>query len=333
MALRFMDGFDHCATADIGKKWTAAGGATISAGNGRRATACLRHPGGTDTMLTLDNQPTWILGWAGRWGQTNAFIPVITLTDGGAKQIDLVFSSDSKLYIRRGGSTILGSSSVAFAPNVYYYVEWKVTIANSILANTCVLRANGTECLTLAAGTDTQATANASANGLSLAGHGSVLDYDDLYLCDGTGGAPYNDFLGDCRVDTLLPNAEGSTQQWTPSTPGTHYTLVDETAPTTTDYVSSVTPTHRELFGMQDLTVQTGTIYGVQLGLAVQKSDAGARSIKGVIRSGASEMGSADTALSTGQLYLLQVQAIDPATGGLWNEGAVNNLQVGAEVV
>ena len=48
-----------------------------------------------------------------------------------------------------------------------------------------------------------------------------TLDIDDLYICDGTGSAPHNTFLGDCRVDTLLPTADGTAQQWTPST-GTH---------------------------------------------------------------------------------------------------------------
>ena len=69
----------------------------------------------------------------------------------------------------------------------------------------------------------------------------------------------------------------------------THYTLVDDAAPNTTDYVSSATVGQRDTYGMQDLTAATGTIYGVQLNLAALKSDAGARSIKPLVLSGASE--------------------------------------------
>ena len=83
---------------------------------------------------------------------------------------------------------------------------------------------------------------------------------------------------------------------------------------------------------MQDLTAVTGTIYGVQLNLAALKSDAGARSIKPLLLSGAFEALGTATALSTSQTYTRHVQTTDPVTAAAWTESAVNSMQAGAEV-
>lgn len=338
MALRFMDGFDSYATADIAKKWTSVGNVpAIIAGTGRRGTAALRFQSSDYVGKTLDAQATWILGaavWFSAFPGTNR--NVFYLFDASSLQAEIRLNADGTLSMTSNGTTITGgTSSFALSLSTYYYLEWMVTIANSVAANTCTLRVNGVDRITLPAGSDLQQTANASANNFRM-GPGAAITglwyMDDVYCCDGTGSAPHNTFLGDCRVDTLFPNAEGSPQQWTPSAAAAHSTLVDEAAPNTTDYVSSSTPTQRELFGLQDLSVVTGTIYGVQLALAALKSDAGARSITGVVRSGASEAVGASVALSTSQLYTLQVQTTDPATSAAWTEAGVNSVQVGAEV-
>jgi len=82
---------------------------------------------------------------------------------------------------------------------------------------------------------------------------------------------------------------------------------------------------------MQDLTAATGTIYGAQLNLAALKSDAGARSIKSLIKSGSSEVLGSAIALNTSQLYTLQMQVTDPATSAAWTEAGINSVTCGAE--
>lgn len=347
MALRFMDGFDHYATADLGKRWQVvsgtAGSVAINGGTGRRSTASARFTsasgaGGGPTVLVLNfaAQATWIFGCA---IQPSAYPTVeqilLELYDASNTQIDVRLQTSGLLTITRGG-TLLGTSSTGLATGIYTYLEWATTIHNT--TGSTSLRFNGASVLTLTT-LDTQATANATATtvrfGLATRWGGATpptVDFDDVYLCDGTGSAPHNTFLGDCRVDTLLPASDGTHQQWTPSTPGTHYTLVDETAPNTTDYVSSSTVGQRDTYSMQDLTAVTGTIYAVQIALAALKSDAGARSIKPLLLSAASEALGAATALATGQTYTLHQQATDPATGAAWTESAVNAMQCGAEV-
>lgn len=345
MSLRFLDSFDHYVTADLGKKWGTSFGTSgtmvIQAGAGRRGTSSLRFTsmngtGGTQAVVikAFENQTTWILGFSFFF----TVIPAATsnicqFMDGSTTQVDMQFTSSGTIQPARGGAIIAGAST-ALSANVSYYLEFAVTIHPT--AGSVIIRANGTTIYS-ATNVNTRNTANTWANTLWLGasaawGRTSVVDFDDVYICDGAGAAPFNTFLGDCRVDTLLPNSDGTSQQWTPSTPGTHYTLVDETPPNTTDYVASSTVGHRDTYGMQDLAAMTGTIYGVQLNLAALKNDAGARSIKPLLLSGASEALGAATGLGTSLAYTLHVQTTDPATGVAWTESAVNAMQAGAEV-
>lgn len=338
MSLRFCDSFDHYATADLLKKYTSTNGSpTIQAGSGRRSTASLRCPLNANAFvaLTLDAQSTWIVGCALRFSALPvAEAPLIGLYDAAAAlQCDVRMTTAGLLSVTRNG-TSLGVSSSALSPGTDSYLELRAVIHTTTGAMEA--RVNGVAWVALT-NVNTQAQASASASHIRLgvlqfAQAGQTADFDDLYICDGTGSAPHNTFLGDCRVDTLLPTSDGTSQQWTPSTPGTHYTLVDDSTPNTTDYVASQTVGHRETYGMQDLSAVTGTIYGVQVALAALKSDAGARSVKPLLLSGASEGLGTTAALSTSQTYTRHLQTTDPATGVAWTESAINAMQAGAEV-
>jgi hypothetical protein len=50
------------------------------------------------------------------------------------------------------------------------------------------------------------------------------------------------------------------------------------------------------------------------------------------VKSGATEVGGADTALPTSYAWLNRVDAVDPNTAAAWTAAAVNALQVGPKV-
>jgi len=212
----------------------------------------------------------------------------------------------------------------------------KVTIADSIGANTCKVRANGVDIITVAAGQDLKNTANATASQVSLGHHGTsggaTPTYDDLYICDGTGGTN-NDFLGDCRVDTLYPTSDGNYSQFTPSTGSSHFALVDETTPNTTDYNDGATVGDRDSYGMGNLAALTSqTVYGVQVNAAIVKDDAGAKSAATFVRSSATDGDGAGVALGTSQAYVSQVFETNPNGSVAWTETTVNAMEAGVKV-
>lgn len=338
MALLFMDSFDHYATADLTKKWTSITSTpSINASGGRRNGGAL--VGGTARYVskTFSAESSFIVGFAVNPSVLTAGA-YVQLVDAGTVQCSLSLNADGTLAVVRGTSTALtsGTSTLALATGSWYYIEWKVTIADSIAANSCKVRVNGVDWITVATGQDTKQSANATANSInfgSVSGTQQSTAFDDFYLINQSGSAPLNDFLGDCRIDTIYPSSDGNYTDFTPSTGTSHFALVDETAPNTTDYNSSSTVNQRDSYGLQDLAALTSqTIYGVQVNAAILKDDAGSRSVAPFVRHGGANADGTGVALSTSQTYVSSAFVINPSTGSAWTEAQINAMEAGVLV-
>lgn len=337
MSLIFLDGFDHYAAADITKKWTAQSGSTLSIGTaGRRLSGQLRTGLQSFITKTFPATSSWVIGFAySVTALPSAVVTVATLLDSGTVQCDLRLNPDGTLSVTRGGTAVTGgASTVALAAGAYYYIEWKVTIADAIAAGSCKVRVNAVETISVAAGQDLKSSANAYATQVRIGSSTSATitaDYDDLYICDQS-GATNNDFLGDCRIDTQFPNADGATNNFVTSSGTTHYTLVDEATPNTTDYVDSATVGDRDLYEFSNLTpLSASTVYGVQVSTAANKDDAGSRSVAVTARSGGVNVDGTTQALSTSQLYLSSIFETD-STSAQWTQSSVDAAQFGIKV-
>jgi hypothetical protein len=340
MALRFIDSFDHLVTADLAAKYTSMAACTISAGTGRHSSASLRSTNAAGLCTqTLDAQATWIVGFAVKASALpSANMRLHSLLDGGTVQCELWLNTDGTLELRRFNNAVTGGlSSNALSTNTWYYLEYKATIADSIGANTAQIRVNGVVWATVATGQDLKNTANASANQVRLgpaASNAVTLDFDDYYVLDGTGAGPHNDYLGDCRVDCVLPSADGTYATWTPSTGTDHYAVVDESSPNSTDYLSDGSVGERDTHAFTDLpSLPSATIYGAQLNLYCAKDDAGSRSVAACCKSGGTTATGATQALSTSYKYYQQLYVEDPDTPGTpWTEAGLNAAEFGVEV-
>lgn len=342
MSLRFIDSFDHYATGDLGEKWTQNSFCALGSGNGRRSTNGMRQSSYNSWLkLTLDQQPTWILGCAMRITAYPTTTPagLLEWRDETALQGSIVIHPTGIWSYRRGATDVGSPSSATMALNTYTYIE--IRISFHATAGVVQVRLNGTLILDLS-GIATQFTSHASADELRLGNHGDSMarsfgtqDIDDVYLCDGTGSVN-NAFLGDCRVDVITPTGDGSHSAWTPSSGTTHSTLVDETTPNDdTDYLSTSTAGARESHALGNVPSLTGLVVaGVQQCLSARKDDAGTRQVKGLLKSGATtQAGSVTHTLTTSYRYYCQITETDPATGSPWTESAVNALEAGMENV
>jgi hypothetical protein len=343
-ALRFIDSFDHYVTADMTEKWTANDFCAINATNGRRGTGCMRHSSfGSFLTLTLDNQAIWVVGVALRITALPASgVAIIQWRDSTTVQADLRIEPTGLLTMYRGGigGTLLGTSTAVVTVGIYNYFEFSVRVHQTL--GEAHARLNGTTVLSLT-NINTQQSANAYAQNVRL---GNIVvnqnsamgtqDYDDVYICDGTGSTPTNTFLGDCRVDVLLPSADGSNSAWTPSTGTTHSTLVDETVPNDdTDYLSTSTSAARDAHALTDLpALPTPTIFGIQHCLNARKDDAGTRQVRSLLKSGVTtQAGSKLQTLAIAYAYYTEIWPTDPATGTAWTVAGVNALEAGVELV
>lgn len=341
MALLFMDGFDHYATADLAKKYASVGStSSVQSAAGRRGGGALRCTSSSPSVTkTLAASSSWVIGFALSVsifpGSASA---IAALLDAGTIQCSLMVNPDGTLSVVRGASTAVtgGTSVAALSVGAFAYIEWKVTIADSISSGTCKVRINGVEVINVTTGQDLKSTANTTANQVRVGSASSLSvaqhDFDDLYVCDQS-GSNNNDFLGDVRVDTLFPTADGNYSQFTPSTGTDHYVLVDEATPNTTDHNDGANVSDRDSYALGNLAALVSqTVYGVQVNAACLKDDAGAKSASTFVRSSSTNGDGASVALSTSQAYISQVYETDPNGAVAWTETTVNAMEAGVRV-
>lgn len=338
MALRFMDSFDHYALAELSTKWGSTSESFISLPSGRNGSCINFNSLNSFARKTFsDSQATWIVGFAYKQTSVAENSEVVFLEDSGTVHISLGSLIGGQMRVRRGvGGTILGTTAGAvLTGGSWHYVELKVTISDA--SGVVVLRVDGATHLNLSS-QDTRNGANATANALRLGGTGSnnvdQWAFDDLYVCDGTGSAPTNDFLGDSRVEVILPNGNGNSSQFDGSDGNStdNYLLVDETSPDEeTTYVESPDVGDKDTYAYGNLATASGTVYGIQPIPRLRKTDAGVRSAVSVARLSGTEVDSAANSLSSAYIYYPDIRETKPG-GGSWTVSDVNSSEFGIKV-
>ena len=160
---------------------------------------------------------------------------------------------------------------------------------------------------------------------------GTSTAWDDLYICDDSGSAPYNNFLGEIRVYSLSPTGAGSSTQWTPDS-GSNYARVNEVPYSAANYVQSGASGQRDTYVMADLPASVGAVLAVQNNVIAKRTDASPVSVKPAIKSGASVYYGSPIALTTNDTTLTDLRITDPNTSAAWTAGGVNALEGGFEV-
>ncbi len=347
MALLSMDSFDHYATADLAEKWTVIGsGLSINATAGRRGSGSFRSTHSTNASASAISRTvpvsgsTAIIGVAVKMSvPPPAITALLQVLTGTTTQVTVRINPDLTLSVLRGafstGGTVLGVTSVALVAGVFAYVELKVLLHAS--AGTVDLRVNGvsvapfplTGLNTAQSGTAWSAFALGQYDGGAATGNAHTMDLDDLYVCDGSGSAPWNDLLGDCRVDVRNATGAGASSGWTPSA-GANWQNVDDAAPNDdTDYNAAAAAGVTDTFVVEDAPSPGATIFGVQVNLSVKKSDAGACLIAPVVRHAGSDQVGAALAPATAYAYGSAVYQTNPGTGEAWTEAGFNAAEFG----
>lgn len=340
MALRFIDGFDHYTTRDqfMYKYNDAASSsyvATSSSGRRTGSYAARIYTSSGYISKTIDDQSTWIVGAAIKLGAIPSGAGTLfQFRDAtGTTQACLVVTTTGSLALYRGGSSgsLLASSSNALTEGVWNYIEAKLTIADS--GGSFEVRVNG-ETWASYTGDTKYSSSYDTANTIRFNGFPAVVYvyYDDLYICDGTGTVD-NDFLGDCRVDTIFPSAAGNAADFTPTGSTNNYENVDETSPDdATSYNASSTVDATDSFAFENLSALDSTILGVQENMIACKDDAGTRILHGLTRLDGTNYEGSDLSLSDSYLNHTQIWETNPATSAAWTEAEINAAEFGYKV-
>lgn len=253
------------------------------------------------------------------------------LGDGGSTlHLALKQLTSGSFGVYRSGTLL---ASAAYKNNVWQYIE-----VNAIVADTggvVKVRVDGVEVIsytgdTRNGGVSTNIDAISLMNDTDANEGTTYLEFDDVYVCDSS-GTINNTFLGDIRIQTLVPTAAGSSTQLTP-TGSSNYANVADIPDSTATYNSSSTVGSKDLYALGDLASGTATVKCVQVNTRAWKDDAGTASLKVKIKSGSTEVAGATVALPSSVAWNGDVWETDPNTSTAWTVSAVNGLEAGAEV-
>ncbi len=322
MALVLVEGFDHYAGAQAAEKfWNG----TIIMGPGRgfggqSAGVVFLNP----VFKTLPSTYSTLIANAA-FKLTGVASPrIMTLEASGAVAVDIGLDSSGHLTLRDSVGNLIATGATIVPYNTWFYVSVKVTIGGN-----AVVQLNGAAEIASVSG-------NWGVSNLdrivfwNMNLGGDATNVDDVVVMDSSGSAPLNDFLGDVRVETLYPVADGTHTDWTPKVGTDHYAMVNEhLIDGDGSFVYDATPGDKDSYIIETFI---GSIYGAQLNIGARKGDASVRQIKPLVRQGGTDyLGplwtlSADYVINSWQLDN------DP-TGTPWTAAQINADEFGQDLI
>lgn len=337
MALLFFEGFDKYATAaQLLQQLNYASSSTpgIVTTTPRTGRACLEVWNGQNARFSVaPSGSTFIVG-AGIFfvGSPNGNQFPLQLWAGntGRVNISLATSPSGQLQLRRD-TTVLWANTDVEPTGTWLHYEIKAVLDHTA-GGALTLRRNG-QILVALTGIQTKIASTDVADAVRIfetTGSAQRIRIDDLYICDGSGTAN-NDFLGQRRVRTLLPNADLQAE-WTPTPSGSNAARVaDAAADDDTSYVSAVAAGPVDRYGLDDLPASVATVSGVRLSYRVRKQDAVPAETRCFVQSGAAVAQGPNDAPDVTYRYFSALFPADPATGAAWTPSGVNALSAGLE--
>jgi hypothetical protein len=244
---------------------------------------------------------------------------------GAVVQCSLKYTAGQLWEARKSnGGTLLGTSTTAMTTGVWYWIEYHVIISATV--GVFEVKQNGIQQINATAA-DTKGDAGSATVDRELWVNQAQFYIDDHYVNDTT-TATNAAYSGDIRIKGYIPSAAGDVTGMTP-TSGANYTNVDEVPPD--DATTIVAATGTTLYDLYNIPNTSGvaTVQAATLWLRAQKSDAGAKSIAPMIKSGATENQAADQTLSTTWAYYRKNYNVDPTDSAAWTPSKIDNLQIG----
>jgi hypothetical protein len=226
-------------------------------------------------------------------------------------------------------STTLTTYNYAFSDLKWYWLSVKTTINNT--KGVVMVNLNGSTVINLTSKNTRGTTTNNYANRIWIKNAASGTYIDDVIITD-TSGSKFNDVITEKTIKAYFPNADGSANDWIPST-GSRYTCVDEPSTNNgdTDYVSSSTVGAVQLFAMSDVNNAT-SLDAVQITSVAKKDDSTSRVLRTVLRTNSTNYESADQNLTTSYQAYTTIYDTNPNTTSTWDQTGFNGIEAGAKV-
>jgi len=350
MALLFIDGFDtQTSVANTLLRYdsdSVAGGLSISSSHARTSNCALRdtNQAAFEVKKTLPSSYQTLIVGINLDSSTNGVQPdddILNFYDGTNLQLKLRLlggATSTSLRAINGQGTTLGTSTASFTQGSHY-IEVIATFHSSTGAVTIYL--DGVNVLALT-GVRTTGSGGNQATKVSFASTRTFgwSGYDDYYICDSSGAAPWNTVISGGnpnnlpKVGTKTISGTGNLAQWTPLS-GLNYTQVNESDMNSdTSYNSTYTIGASDLYSLTSSGLTTNIIYGVQATSWTKLDSTGSRTASMEWKSGATVYdGSIFTENGTSSYTPhMEMKTLDPNTNAQWTRANLDALQIGMKL-
>lgn len=345
MACQWLWSPDHINTAaDIQRELGDAndvGGVAVTTANNRYGARNLRFSGGIGingfAIKYLPGQYTeFYFGSAARWEEASS-------------RPNFQFNENTTIhfYVRRNGTTgllelVTDAGVVATGTTVIPLSEWHFLEVYGLIDDT-----NGRVIVKLDqrfSSTDYEIDYTGDTKGASTTGFVNRIRFDgnngnsqlkitDLYFNDTTGDFN-NSWMGDMAVFTLRPNGVGDQTDFTPTPTVANYLNVDDTV-SDGDSTYNESPNAvgtKDLYEMEDSSVEVQAVFAVQVSVIARKQPAGPRGHRTLLKVGTTESEGTDEILIDNYTTKETVYDFNPDTGNGWNKAGLDSIQAGVKV-
>jgi hypothetical protein len=270
-----------------------------------------------------------VVGFAAKRTGTGTF-DIVQFLDDTSQMLAIELRTDGKLYAMEGLNEV-ASSTVGMQNNgQWYYWEVKVLLKSTAVGSVAFqldgVAAGSTGSIqTIDAGT--------SCTIVQFQAFGTDSKFDDIYVGDTSGAF---DFLGDVTIETIFPNADNGTPDFTRSAGANNYENVDETNPDAdTTYNESNTSAHRDTFDFPAISaLSADTVHAAAVTIMAKKVDPTSTDLKAVTISGATtDVGTALGVGSSGYASFQYVWEQDPNVTAAWTKTTIEAAKFGYERV
>jgi hypothetical protein len=228
--------------------------------------------------------------------------------------------------------TILATTTFVPPLTLWFYIEIAITVGSP---GSVEIRVDGAT-LCNVGGITTQQSSNPTWNIFHLSqmgGLGPSVIVDDFYMIDPNDGLRHTTFLGEVRVQTNYPDADGYENDFLRSTGSVNALNVDGV----TNYVETGLYNYNGNVGAIDLYsitpfAITGNIFAVQEHMSVRRDNTGSRSVCPLLRLGSTNYQGPDFVCYSSYTYMGDIWEYNPATSAPWALVDLNDAEFGIEI-
>ncbi len=343
MSLLMAEGFDFFGPGwdEIGDaRWQGNAG-TIATNYGRRGAPGIASMGGYGVAsyyfrYALDTEETSVVvGFALYPGLltsvTSGFFQVVSAASANQFVVDVTTAGRLRVKASATGAVLAESVDGVIEASIWHYIEIKFTCTGT---DTVQVRVNEADVIPSTGGLNLRQSGAGGVGMLRFASAGNAGWYDDMYLLTTGSGSPYDDFLGDKKIEGHLFTADGALTGWT-SNKASHYDAIDDRGTTFSPYYTYYNES--DAVGEKDSYSITPaamtTVNAVTLCAYARNPGGGIAKMKPFVRSSGGTLyyGDEQTLVSDPCNLLEYTWYSNPASSLSWTKADLSSMQFGWE--